>query len=190
MPGRSVTTSVFGYPLDRAALPVDRHTREVPHVLVRPRQLVEQRRLAAVLVSRQRESQFSLDWTEVRLRVIDQAFFLTEARVRELKLPLLLIKRFHMLWLPLAADVADTDLPCILESQREFIAMQPHFDGVSHRRVFHERHPDTRNEPHIEKVLPQLPLPADGIHRRTHPDREIPQGLGCRTIRALIFCHW
>ena len=159
-------------------------------MLIGSRQLIEERGFAAVLIAGKRESELPLHRAEMRLGVIDQAFFLTESRVRELKLPLLLIKRFHMLWLPLTADIADTDLPGVLKPQREFIAMQPHFDGVSHRRIFHERHPDTRDEPHIEKVLPQLPLPADGIHRRTHPDREIPQGLGCRTIRAFNFCHW
>ena len=54
MPGRSVT-SVFGLFRIAPLFAVHRHTREIADVLVGAGELVEEGRLAAVLVARQRK---------------------------------------------------------------------------------------------------------------------------------------
>ena len=68
-------------PFDDAVLAVDGDAREIAHMLVGPRQLVEKRRLAAVLLSGEGKSQLGAfgQWGLMGLVVVDA--FLAQARV-------------------------------------------------------------------------------------------------------------
>ena len=148
---------------DAAALLVDRDAWEIADVLVRARQLVKKRRLAAVLVARERERQQLV----IRQRVLTLAHMvaaaLAEARmVRRLMRDLddrMLVR------LPLR-QLLDADLLRIVDAQRQLILVDAELDRVPHRGELHQRDLRPRYHAHVEEVLPQRPLPADRAHHR------------------------
>ena len=55
------------------------------------------------------------------------------------------------------------DLPCIVFSERQLIALHHDLHGIAQRRKAHQCHLFSRNETHIQKMLPQRALSADGL---------------------------
>ncbi len=68
-------------PADGAALSVDRNAGEVSYVLICPCELVEQRRLSAVLIARKRESQCLVRRQRVLCCAVMKASTLTKSGV-------------------------------------------------------------------------------------------------------------
>ena len=55
------------------------------------------------------------------------------------------------------------DLPCIVFSERQLIALHHDLHGIAQRRKAHECHLFSGDETHIQKMLPQRALSADGL---------------------------
>ena len=53
----------------------------------------------------------------------------------------------------------------IVFSERQLIALHHDLHGIAQRRKTHQRHLFSRNESHVQKMLPQRALSADGRER-------------------------
>ena len=157
-------------PADRAVLAVDRDAREVADVLVRAGELVEKRRLAAVLVAREREAQRHAAGQRrpAGLHVVPPA--LAEAGVRD-RLFAAAAPAFRC-GVPHAHNF---DFFRIGQPQRQLVPVDAHLERVAHRGEFHHRDVRARDQPHVEKMLAQRALAADGLHRGGFSNRKLFQ---------------
>ena len=153
----------------RTVFAVHRHARKVAHVLVRARQLIKQRRFAAVLITRKCKGQrFSGRQRLAGLHVVLAA--LAETRVKNRARVL----RPHRLRYRVA-NFIDLYFFRIGKAQRQLVAMYAHLNGVAHRCEFHHGDVRLRNESHIQKMLAQRALAANGCHRCRFADRQVFQ---------------
>ena len=123
-------------------------------MLIGTGQLVEQGGLSAVLIACQREGQ-NFPLRKRMLRLLKMVFSaLAETRVRaQLTLyPGLLFFR--------VTDIFNLDFLCVRQTQGQLIAVNPKLHGISHGRQLHHGHLALGNQPHIQKMLPQLSLSA------------------------------
>ena len=143
---------------DRAVLAVDRHTREIAHVLFGARQLVEQRCLAAVLVADQRKRQHGALGQRIAaaFRMETSAFTETEMLAHGFRrvrlLPHRIGGRFHF------------DLVRVVKPERQLISVETDLDRIAHRRVLHNFDIGAGNDAHIQEMLAQSAAPADCQH--------------------------
>ena len=144
---------------DGAVLAIDGHAREIAHMLVGAGQLVEQCRLAAVLVAHEGEGQQS----SVRQRL---------ARALGMELPFLAQARVGR---GLAGGTrrgaggalfafCDVDLFGVGKAQRQLIAVDAQLHRVAHRRKLDKGHLCAGNDPHIQKMLPQGAFASYGLN--------------------------
>ena len=124
--------------LDLAVLAVHRHAGEVTHVLVGAGELVEQRGLAAVLLSCQCECQFGTLRERVLVSGIMVLACLTQAGVRVVLVKREVVAEIYMLLLRghigLAYDLLlHGDLSRLLKSERERIPAYEQLHGIAHR---------------------------------------------------------
>lgn len=135
-------------------------------MLVRARQLVKKRRLAAVLVARERERQQLV----IRQRVLALAHMVAAALAETWMVRRLVrdVDDRMLVRLPLR-QLLDADLLRIVDAQRQLILVDAELDRVPHRGELHQRDLRPRYHAHVEEVLPQRPLPADRAHHRPLP---------------------
>ena len=157
-------------PADRAVLAVDRDAREVADVLVRAGELVEKRRLAAVLVTRERKAQRHAAGQRrpAGLHVVPPA--LAEAGVRD-RLFAAAAPAFRC-GVPHAHNF---DFFRVGQPQRQLVPVDAHLERVAHRGEFHHHDVRARDQPHVEKMLAQRTLAADGLHRGGFSNRKLFQ---------------
>ena len=158
---------------DRAVLAVYRDTGKVAHMLVGAGQLIEQRRFAAVLVAGQGKTQrLSFGDLTARLAVV-VAGGLTQfahAGVGHRRVPCLAAGsavRF--------VDIVHFDLGGISQPQGQLVAAQLYFDGVTHGGNLAQGHLGARGQAHIQQVVAQLALAADGAQYRILPNFDFCQ---------------
>ena len=142
--------------LDRTVLAVNRDTRKISHMLIGAGQLIEQRRLAAVLVSHEckGENRSLRKRCPVSLAMIFSV--LAESRVicvLDGLDSLVLIASFF--------DEIDPDLLRIGKPQRQLISMNLQLHRVAHRRKFHHRELCSRDDAHVEEMLPESAFAPD-----------------------------
>ena len=179
LPGHDLLTGVGGQridprkvgdlrlrvPFDGAALAVYRDPREVPHVLVGSRQLIEQSRLAAVLVTGQCEGQMvqyrtlvffieCLGFPFFTQSGMGGFLFLRCCRSLAGSLRNLLLLGFVLIHL------ADGDVCRIIQAQGETVALDRKLHGISQGCVLHQRYLLTRDQAHVQEVLTQCAASA------------------------------
>ena len=143
---------------DCAVLAVNRHAREIAHMLFCARKLIEKRRLAAVLVANQSESQYGAVGERIAaaLRVETSSFpqpeMLAHRRLRCRLLPDGFGNGFHFYFCG------------IVQAERQLISVKTDLDRIAHRRIFYDFDVGTRDNPHIQEVLPQRAAAADIQH--------------------------
>ena len=134
-------------------------------MLVGAGELVEQGRLAAVLVARQRKGQgLALRQGMLALfGVVASAFAQT--------------RMLHHLVLPPGGcsggrgrGRGDLDLRCVVQTQGQFIAVDLQLHGVAHGRKLHQRDLFAGDQPHVQKMLPQGSRPAHCVNNGTFAD--------------------
>ena len=143
-------------PPDHPVLPVHRHPREIPHVLVGSGQLVKQRGLSAVLVPHQREGQHRPFRQRIPRSLGVEDAFLSQSGVGRLFPVRLLLSGFRFFFYRLNLDPGR-----VVQPQRQLVSPDHQLHGVSQRGEFHHRHVHSGNQPHVQKMLPQLAFPAD-----------------------------
>lgn len=119
----------LGMSLDLAVLAVDRDAGEVAHMLVRARELVEQRGLSAILVARQRELQWIARGNGM-LAGTRAIGLLAQRGVRGgAAMDLLALLRVRIM------DVLERDARGVRPTQGEFVAAQTDLDGIAWGRT-------------------------------------------------------
>ena len=146
-------------------LAVDRHAREIADVLVRARQLVEERRLAAVLVADERERNRRILGNLRRTVVMViawRAVKLADARMRDGKMIVRLrhVRRFFVV------QPFHLQQPRFLEAQRQLIPAHFHLDGIAHRRALHDLDVRARRQAHVEQVMTERARPLHDTDER------------------------
>ena len=137
-------------------------------MLVGAGQLVEKRSLAAVLVAGQRKVQrLPLGDLGTGLAVVVAGGLaqLTHAGVGYGSVALLAAGGAVGLM-----DILDLDFCCIGKAQRQLIAAQLDLDGVAHRRDLAQRDLGAGGQAHIQQMVAQLALPANGAQHGILPD--------------------
>ena len=177
-----------GMPFDRAALAVDRHAREVAHVLVGARELVEQRRLAAVLVARQRKVQHGVFGERLCLVFPMEPAALSQAGVVDLEARVVGVERGDMAARLGGAERLDLDALRVVDAQRELVAVDRELHGVAHGRVFLERDDRAGDDAHVEEVLPKRAFSPNGPDLCRIAELEGAQQNGC-TVLTHIVCE-
>ena len=157
--------------LDRTVLTVDRDAGEVAHMLVGPGELVEQRRLAAVLVAGERErDRRAVGQRRLGRLVMEACAALAQAGVAE--------RRRRAARLALLAGVAHVghlDPGGVVQAQRQLVAMYAHFDRIAHRGVLDHGHVRLGDQAHIQKMLAQRSVAADALDRGGLADGQLFQ---------------
>ena len=105
--------------------------------------LIKQRRLSAILVSRQGKGEYFPIWKGILIRLVVVFSSFTKSRVRN-GLPFRYGTFFRLL-----PHISNLYLLCIGKAQSQFIAMYPQFHRITHRRIFYHRYIRFRNQPHI-----------------------------------------
>ena len=149
-------------PANHAVLAVHRHAREVSHMLVGARQLVEKRSLAAVLVSDQGEGERGAFRQRVRRFAAHDV--LAVIGTRQYHVGNLFFSKAGKTARVVVGRRPDLDLLGVCQAQREVEAVDAQLHGVAHRGVLHERHPRTGNDSHVEEVLAQGTLAPHVLH--------------------------
>ena len=170
---RQVGDGSLGMAADDAVLAVHRHTREVADVLVGSGQLVKKRRLAAVLVAGQREPErlaFGNFGPVLAVMVAGGLAQLAHAGMGHRGVALLTAGGAVRL-----VDVLHFDFRRVVQPQRQLIAAQLDLDGVTHRRDLAQGDLGAGGQAHVQQVVAQLALAADGTQYSILPDFQIRQ---------------
>ena len=145
---------------DDAVLAVHRHAGKVADVLVGAGQLVEQRRLAAVLVARQGKFQrlpLGDDRAVFAVVVAGRLAQFAHAGVGDRGVAALIAGGAVGF-----VNVVYLDFGGIRQAQRQLVSAQLQLNGVTHGGNLAQGHLGTRRKPHIQQVMAQLALAADG----------------------------
>ena len=142
--------------LDDAVLTVHRDAREVADVLIGTGQLVEQGRLAAVLVSDQRKGQdCSVGKRIFRRSVVISSLFSQSGMFFP-------GERTGMLVLVAAlGDLFNFDHRCIRQTQSQLVAVDLQFQRIIQRSAFYKSDLRSGNDSHVQKVLTKSSLSPD-----------------------------
>ena len=170
---RQVCDGSLGMAADDAVLAVHRHTRKVADVLVGAGQLVKKRRLAAVLVAGQREPERLAFWNfgpALAVMVAGGLAQLAHAGVGHRGVALLTAGGAVRL-----VDVLHFDFRRVVQPQRQLIAAQLDLDGVAHRCDLAQGDLGAGGQAHVQQVVAQLTLAADGTQYSILPDFQIRQ---------------
>ena len=134
-------------------------------MLIGSRQLVEQRRLSAVLIPRKRKRELcSLRQRMLRRGIMEFSAF-TESGMA-------VLPKSCVFWGLFAQDPGHLllfaqrhlDLLCIIDPQSQVIPMDAQLHRVTHRCIFDHFHDRSGNHPHIQKMLAQSALSSDFRH--------------------------
>ena len=169
---------------DRTALAVHRHTREIADVLVGAGELVEEGRLAAVLVARQRKGKGRAVGQRVLalFGVVASAF--AEARVLH-RLFTFCRRLFHRR----GFGQSDPDAGGIVQPEGQLVAVDAQLHRVAHRGKFDQRDLLAGDQPHIQKMLPQSAFAAHGPDHGGLADVQIFQRhMECSSRARLLVC--
>ena len=142
---------------DDAGLAVDRDAGEVADVLIGAGELVEERRLAAVLVAYEREGEHRVVRERIAAALRVELALLAEAGVL-----LAVLHRLPDVIGRLFFAGLDLDPVRIRKTQREHIAVQAQLHRVSHRGELLHRDLRAGEHAHIQKMLAQRAFTADG----------------------------
>ena len=167
-------------------------------MLIGPGELVEERRLAAVLVSRQRECQLrALRQRMLRGGVVVAAALAQAGMLDMVVDPILLRARRFAFFASLRLTLrgfdllfrrrADLDLIRVRDPQRKVISVDHQLHGISHRRVFHYFDRRSRDHAHIQKVLPQGARSAHFGHYGALADLHI---FDCHCVSQPFIISW
>ena len=189
-PGKIRDTRIRMIP-DWPALLVHRNPGKISHVLVRPGQLIEQCRLAAVLVPGQRKGQGSVSRKRMLPSLHMVLASLSESRVliSALLFPpsLCLVIRGYR-----AIHRYQIDLLCIRKPDCQLIPVNLHLHRIAHRRVLHQRDLCIRNQSHIQKMLPKRTFTSNSGDPPGFADLQISQCLSLFFFYACLIsfcCH-
>ena len=147
-------------PADHAVLAVDRYAGEIAHVLVRTRELIEQRGFPAVLIAHKRESQQRSFRQRIARSLRVEFAFLAQAGVVGCFSFLSPLFRHSLLF-----DRADPDLFRIRKTERQLVAVDSQFHRIAHRGEFDHRHFRARNNAHIQEVLAKRPFASHTLDK-------------------------
>ena len=144
---------------DHAVLPVHGDAGKIADVLAGSGQLVEERRLAAVLVADEGkgEERAVRQRIAASLRMEAPAFAETGVLIAQIRDLFFLFRAFF-------GQRSDADLPGLVQAESQLVAVDADLQGVAHRRVLDHGHFGTGNDPHVEKMLAQRALAADFGH--------------------------
>ena len=149
---------------DGTAFAIHRHAREIAHMLVGAGELIEQGRLAAVLVSGQCKGE-SRAVRQGVLSLFDMIFSaLAKAGVIHHPVVYGSTRRQALLYRN------DSDLGSVVQPERQLIAMDAQLHGVAHGCQLHQRDLRARGQPHIQKMLAQCAAAANRIHHGAFAD--------------------
>ena len=160
---RKVGHCGFGVPFDGSRLTVDGHSREVAHVLVGTRQLVEKRCFTTVLIADESERNLLVDNPLVLMGAEFERRSLAVARVfvAFMVVSIMFIVGMRLLSLLLLAW-SDLNFLSISFAECQFVVLNKQFHWVTHWCVFHQFHFLSGNNAHVEEVLPQGTLASNG----------------------------
>ena len=169
---------------DRTALAVHRHTREIADVLVGAGELVEEGRLAAVLVARQRKGK----GRAVGQRVL-ALFGVVAAAFAEARVLHRLFTFCRRLFRRRGFGQSDPDAGGIVQPEGQLVAVDAQLHRVAHGGKFDQRDLLTGDQPHIQKMLPQSPFAAHGPDHGGLADVQIFQRhMECSSRARLLVC--
>ena len=127
-------------------------------MLFRTRELIEQRRLPAVLIADQGKSQYGSLGKRIAaaFRMEPSAFPQTVMLVHD---PRIVLPLRHG-----CRDRSHFDLARVVKPERQFITVEADLHRVSHRRILHDLYVGAGDDPHIEKMLTQRAAAAHLHH--------------------------
>ena len=126
-------------------------------MLVRTGQLIEQGRFPAVLVSHQCISQRRA----IRQRVL-RCFYVIFTAFSQSRVLRIADTFWSFMFSGPAFDRLNFDLICISKTQGQFISMDLQFHRISHRSQLYHGHFCSRYHAHIQKMLAQCSVTANG----------------------------
>ena len=143
-------------PSDRSFLLIYRHSRKIPHMLIRSCQLIKKCSLTAVLITGKCKSErFTLGnhISDPVLPVILSLTKLTHSRMCNRHMSLI-ITRYRLFLL----NLYNFNLRSLRKPQRQLIPAQNQLNRVTHRSRFPKQYLSSRRKPHIQKMMSQFPL--------------------------------
>ena len=148
---------------NHAVLAVHRNAGEIADMLIGAGQAVEHRRFAAVLVSGKRkgERRSLRQWVLPRLDVVFAALAKTGVRRSA--------DRLRLCFLRCLIHERNLNVLRVCQPKRQLIPMDFQFHGISHRSQLDHRNLGSRDQAHIEKMLAQRALSANGEDFRCLP---------------------
>ena len=132
------------------------YTRKVAYMLVGTGQGIEQGCLPAVLVAYERKAQHCA----FRQRIAG-AFRVELSPFAESRMQTLLRSGYGFLLRFLFFRRHDHDLPGIIQTQRQTVAVQPQFHRIIHRCIAHQCDFRPGNQTHIQEMLAESSLSSD-----------------------------
>ena len=159
----------IGLSSDHTVLSIHRDAGEVSDMLVGAGELIKKRCLPTVLITHQRESEFRPLRERISCSLGMEFSLLPQAGMRRLTGTL---ARF----LPFLRSIqqANGDFFCVSQPQGQFIAMDPHFHRIPHRRKLDQRQLRAGDHAHIQKMLSKGALAADRLNPGALPGLQIP----------------
>ena len=154
-------------PFDYSVFSVDGNTREVSYSLVGTCKLVEERSLAAVLISDKGEGELCVlrKFLSASLGMILAAF--SESGVGYFRASCRLLLFLFGLFISLDLNRIHYDLLGFLKSQSQFISVYSYFHRVSHGSEFDNRNICLRDDSHVKQMLSYgsfaIYFPYDGL---------------------------
>ena len=147
---------------DHAVFPINGDAREIADMLIRAGQLVEQSGFAAVLVADKSEGQGRAFRERIAAAFGVKTAFLAQTGVFEARARLL-----GRIFRRIIRDRIDLNIPGIINTQRQLVAMDPNFHRIAHGSQLHKGYMGSGDQAHVEKVLPERALTADRLYAGT-----------------------
>ena len=142
------------------ALAGNGNARKVPYMLIGSRQLIEQRRLPAVLIADQGEGKRLALRNCLRLVMMVPArrpIHLANAGMRNGKMHFIL--RCRMILRAMLMLLMNGHQSCFVPPQRELITAYQDLNRITHRRTLHEFDLSAGSQPHVQQMMPKRSLP-------------------------------
>ena len=152
---------------DHAVLTVHRNAGEIAYMLVRAGKLIEQGGFAAVLVACQGKMQrlpLGDLSTQLAVTIAGGTVQFAHAGVGNGRMA-----RFAALGTVGFVDVFHLDLCGVCQAQGKLVPAQLHFNGVAHGGHLAQRYLGARGKAHIQQMMAQFALAADGAQNSVLP---------------------
>ena len=162
---------------DHSILPIDRHTGKIAHMLFGAGQLVEHGRLAAVLLSGQRQSQGAL-LRQGAFILLGMVFpLLADAGVRIVLMQEHIVgpavRRAGGVLRGIRNRLIHLYQGRLRQPERQAVVVQRQLHRVAHRSQFHHRDNRSGDHPHVQQVATNRTGTAHTAHQRTFSDFQI-----------------